>query len=153
MQVRTIKPVSNDEAPQDVVAGDLERLVREYLNTKDMASKLNARLDEMKQAISKMVEESGYEDEKGNLWLPSGNHQCKREKRVSIQLDEKAAEEWAREEGIWDDIKVVQERLDVDKLAAISWEVKEYAEKVESFTKEKITWAFKVIEGKAYDES
>lgn len=149
MEPRKIKKTEED-SPR--VREDLERLTREYLNTKGMADKVNARLDEIKKSLSTATDSLGQADEKGNLWVPLGDLQLKREKRVSTSFDSDAAEAWAKEQGIWDDVKMVVETLDVDKLLALAWEHREFSPVVESFNKERITWAFKVVEKKAYDD-
>jgi hypothetical protein len=136
------------DVPQHVVSETSEMLTREYLNTKYMLDKTTARFNELKKALSDLVDEQGQADDKGSLWMAAGEHQCKREKRLSISLDEDAAEGWAKEIGIWDDVKVVVEKIDPDKLMAACWGNEEYSEKMESLFKEKVTWAFKVIEGK-----
>ena len=135
---------------------DLERLTTEYINTKGMADKVNARLDELKQTLSYRVVKEGQEDEKGNLWLPVGTRQLKREKRVSTSFNEGAAEEWAKEQGIFNDVKkvIIKEVLDVDRLLAYAWEHKEVRNTIEGFNTDKVTWAFKVVEKQAFiDES
>jgi hypothetical protein len=136
------------QPPQHVVVDHAEMLTREYLNTKHMLDKTTERLNELKKALSDLVDKQGQQDEKGNIWMTAGEHQCKREKRLSISLDEAAAESWAREVGLWDDVKVVVEKIDPDKLMATCWNIEEYSEMLESLFKEKVTWAFKVVEGK-----
>ena len=149
METRKIK---RDETDISVMRDDLSRLTTEYLNTKSMSDKVNARMTEIKKALSSATDTMGQADEKGNLWLPLGNNQLKREKRVSTSFDADAAAAWAKEQGLWDSVKIVVETLDVDKLLALAWENREYSSVVESFNKETITWAFKVVEKKAYDD-
>lgn len=134
--------------PQDVASSDAIMLTREYLNTKSLLDKTTLRLNELKKSLSEMVDEAGHEDDKGNLWMPVGDHQCKKEKRLSVSLDEPRAEAWAREIGIWDSVKVVTEKLDLDKLMAVCWENEEHRQIVDKMFQEKVTWAFKVIEKK-----
>ena len=149
MEPRKIK---RDETDISVVRDDLSRLTTEYLNTKSMSDKVTARLNEIKKALSSATDSMGQSDEKGNLWLPLGTNQLKREKRVATSFDMEAATVWAKEQGLWDTLKIVVETLDVDKLLALAWENREYSSVVESFNKETITWAFKVVEKKAYDD-
>ncbi len=134
----------------------LQRMATEYLNTKDMLNKVDARLDEIKKSLTREVDTYGTPDEKGNLWLPAGDLQLKKERRSSLSFDEEAAEKWAKEQGIFDQVKKVifKEVLDVDLLLAYAWENREVSPVIEGFNKEKVTWAFKVVEKKAYvDES
>jgi hypothetical protein len=135
---------------------DIERLSEEYVNTKSMLDKVTTRLNELKEALTRLVDEQGQPDEKGNLWLPAGNRQLKKERRSSLSFDEESAEQWAKSEGIFNDVKrvIFKEVVDEDKLLAYAWEHREASPIIESFNKEKVTWAFKVVEKKAYiDES
>lgn len=135
---------------------DLDRLVQEYLNTKSMADKVNTRLDELKATLTKYVDNHGQPDEKGSLWLPVGSCQIKKERRSSKFFDEDAATAWAKEQGIFNDVKriVIKEWVDMDLLLEYAWEHREVAPVIESFNKEKVTWAFKVVEKQAFiDES
>lgn len=137
-------------------SSDVQRLTTEYLDTKSLSDKIGSRLDELKLILTKYVVDNGSEDEKGNLWLPVGQRQLKRERRVSISFDEEAAEAWAREQGIFDEVKkvVTKETVDLDLLLAYAWEHREVSGTIESFNKEKVTWAFKVVEKPSFiDES
>lgn len=134
----------------------VQRLLTEYLDTKSLSDKIAKRLDEVKTALVEYLKEEGQPDEKGNLWIPVGDKQLKHERRSSIFLDQSAAEDWCREQGIFDDLKqvVVTETVDEDKLLAYAWEHREVSKVIESFNKEKVTWAFKVVDKQAFsDES
>lgn len=133
---------------------DLERLAQEFLNTKSLLDKVTARFNELKQALTEAVDNDGYEDDKGHRWLPVGSLQLKRERRATVSFDVEAAEEWAKAEGIFDDVKkvIVQETIDHDLLLAYAWEHRELTPVVKSFNKEKVSWAFKVVEKRSYDE-
>ena len=72
-----------------------------------------------------------------------GGHELKRERRVSKSFNSTQAEEWAREQGLWDDVKEVIERLSEDKLLQLAWEDKALLTTVQTFYTEKETWAFK----------
>lgn len=143
-----VAEITSKVLPHHSLTDTTEMLTREYLNTKHMLDRTTERLNELKKALSDIVDKEGQQDEKGNMWMTAGEHQCKREKRLSVSLDEKRAEEWARSIGIWDEVKVVTEKLDLDKLMATCWENTEYREIIDGMFQEKVTWAFKVIEGK-----
>jgi hypothetical protein len=128
-----------------------QRLAKEYLDAKRFAEAATKRADELKAALRDDVANNGMPDEKGNLWAPAGPFQLKHERRVSNSIDAQAAEEWAKENGFWDQISETVERLAEDKLMALGWERPILSPTIQKFYVPKETWAFKVIEKKSYD--
>ena len=130
------------------------RAVKEYLDARKFADSATRRVDELKKLLLTTVVTVGTPDEKGNLWCPAGDNQLKHERRSSVSFDSALAEEWAKANGYWEDIKevVVTERVNEDLLHAIGWEHPELSPAILSFYKEKVTWAFKVVEQKSYDD-
>jgi hypothetical protein len=120
-----------------------EKLADEFRKSKEAIDALTKRQDAMKKELVQAVKDNGYEDDKGNLWLQLGEKELKYERRVSRALNADAAEQWAREQGIWDDIKEVVERLSEEKLLGYSWLHKEVEETIQGFYAEKESWAFK----------
>ncbi len=126
---------------------NLERLAEEYLNRKRMLDTLSTSVDELKKQLSTAVEEQGEEDDKGHKWLQAGKYLLQRQKRQSEPtLDREAAEKWAKDNGIWDKVKVVREDLDEDALAGLAFEMRNDEEFTEAyrnlFVKKPPTWAF-----------
>jgi hypothetical protein len=144
--------VSAPTGPPQHVDDTVKRLAKEYLDTQSLSSKITARLTELKKTLSDVADKEGFEDDKGHRWYSAGDLQLKREKRVSTSFDAASAEEWAKAKGIWDDVKMTVEVLDVDKLLALAWTDRSYTADIEAFNTQKVTWAFKVVEGKLYDE-
>lgn len=120
-----------------------ERLAQEFKKSKEGIEALTKRQNEMKAELVKAIQENGYEDDKGHLWYKVGAMELKYERRVSRSLNSEAAEQWARELGIWDDLKEIVERLDEDKLLGYAWNHKEAEETIQGFYVEKESWAFK----------
>lgn len=120
-----------------------EKLADDFRKSKEAIDALTKRQDAMKKELVQAVKENGYEDDKGNLWLQLGDKELKYERRVSRALNADAAEQWAREQGIWDDIKEVVERLSEEKLLGYSWLHKEVEDTIQGFYSEKESWAFK----------
>lgn len=145
MEPRTIK----DQKPDTQY---LQKLIDEYEKSKDFAKKATDRVDELKEALRGYVKKYGATDDRGHVWLPANTHQLKNEKRVSRSLNEHAAQNWAKAEGHWDTVKKVVEVLDVDALMALVWKNPELEPIIEGFYEEKTSWAFKVVEGKTYDD-
>lgn len=127
----------------------LERLTEEYLAARDFADKAVKRSEELKSKLATYVDKLGNPDDKGSLWLELGPISLKRERRVSKNLDTRAAESWARQKNVWNQVSEIVEQLNEDKLMALAWESQEYSEDIASLYKEKVIWAFKVVEEKS----
>jgi len=119
------------------------KMVEEFVSQKKLLSQLEARVDKIKKELSTVVEQHGTPDDSGHIWLNVGGHELKRERRVSKTFNATTAEEWAKEKGLWDDVKEVVERLSEDKLLAVAWNDKSLLPTIQSFYVEKETWAFK----------
>lgn len=133
-------------------SNDLPQLVKLYREQKEFADKLNARVDELKQELIKKVQETGFTDDKGNQWLDAGDFQLKRERRVSVSFNSHFAEEWAKKRNIWDDVKEIVEIVSEDRILAAAWDDDEMKHDIDNFYTRKENFAFKVVEGKSYDE-
>lgn len=120
-----------------------EKLAEDFRKSKEAIDALTKRQDAMKKELIDALKQNGYEDDKGHLWWSVGDKELKYERRVSRSLNVDAAEQWAREQGIWDDIKEVVERLSEEKLLGYSWLHKEAEDTIQSFYTEKESWAFK----------
>lgn len=119
------------------------KMVEEYVSEKKLLSQLEARVDKKKKDLSAIVDQLGTADDSGHIWLNIGGHELKRERRVSKSFDSAQAEEWAKEQGLWDDVKEVIERISEDKLLGLAWNDKSLLSVVQGFYTEKETWAFK----------
>lgn len=121
----------------------LTKLVEDFVSQKKLLSQLETRVDKLKKELSTVVEQHGIPDDSGHIWLNVGGHELKRERRVSKSFNSTQAEEWAREQGLWNDVKEVIERLSEDKLLELAWKDKALLPTVQTFYVEKETWAFK----------
>jgi len=126
---------------------DTERLAEEYVKRKSMLDTLGKTVNELKEMLSKAVDEQGDVDDKGHRWLTAGRFMLKREKRQpEPQLDKEEAEQWAKSLGVWDKVKVVREELDEDALAGFAFEMRDDPEVIDAyrklFKKKDPTWAF-----------
>lgn len=131
---------------------ELELLVKMYQEQKEFADKVFTRVNELKKELNTMVESEGFIDDRGHQWLDAGGFQLKRERRVSVVFDDQFAEQWAKEKGVWDQVKEVREFVNEDQLLAIAWDDEEMKEDLDKFYSKKETYAFKVVEGRSYDE-
>lgn len=121
-----------------------ERLAQEFKKSKEAIETLTKRQNEMRAELVKAVQDNGYDDDKGHKWYKVGDFELKYERRVTRTFDAAAAEAWAKENELWDRLKVVVEQLDEDALLALAWENQDVADVVAGFYGEKETWAFKV---------
>lgn len=119
------------------------KLVEEFVSQKKLLSQLEARVEKMKKELSTVVEDYGTQDDSGHIWLNIGGHELKRERRVSKSFNTSQAEEWARANGLWDNVKEVIERISEDKLLGLAWDDKSLLPTIQGFYTEKETWAFK----------
>lgn len=126
----------------------ITRLTEEYEKAREFAESAARRADELKTQLTKFVEEYGVEDDKGSLWLPAGKVDIKRERRVSRSLNTAAAEVWAKDNNVWDVVSETVVQISEDKLLSLAWESEKYSADISDLYKEKIIWAFKVVENK-----
>lgn len=120
-----------------------ERLAQEFKKSKEAIEMLTKRQNEMRAELVKAVQENGYEDDKGHMWYKVGDLELKYERRVTRTFDAVAAEAWAKDNELWDRLKIVVETLNEDALLALAWEDPDVADVVSGFYGEKETWAFK----------
>jgi hypothetical protein len=125
---------------------DLEKLASEYVRSKQAADAMAARAKELKELLSRSVENHGEEDDKGHFWLNAGRFLLQRQKRQSAPVfDKAAAEKWAREHGLWNDLKktVVTEEVNEDDLVAFVFNNPEYEDDLRILYKvSEPVWAF-----------
>jgi len=120
------------------------RLAQEYKKSKEAIDSLTKRQNEMRSELVKAIQENGYEDDKGHLWYDADGFELKYERRVSRSFNSEAAEQWAKELGIWDDLKKVIETIDEDKLLGYAWNHKDKEDDIQGFYTEKESWALKI---------
>lgn len=131
----------------------LARLVTEYTEAKAFAESAAKRADALKAELSAITDHFGQPDEKGSLWLSSGQYSLKRERRSSVNLNHDKTESWAKDKGLWGEVSEVVERLNEDKLMSLAWERADLSDEIRSLYGERVVWAFKVVEDKGYEDA
>lgn len=121
----------------------VEKLAQDFKAAKEALATFEKRTNDLKKELSSIVESNGLEDDKGNLWLEVGDLKLKRERRLQVTFDSQRAEEWAKENGYWDEIKEVIEVVSEDKVLGLAWQDETLSRTIQSFYNEKETWAFK----------
>jgi hypothetical protein len=119
------------------------KFVEDYVSQKKLLSQLETKIEKMKKELSNIVDTLGTADDSGHIWLNIGGHELKRERRVSKSFNSSEAETWAKENGVWDDVKEVIERISEDKLLGLAWNDKSLLPTIQGFYTEKEIWAFK----------
>lgn len=140
MQPRQLSPIDDPAVRR-------ERLAQEYLDSKRFADSATKRVTELKSALINDLDANGVPDDRGHVWCPAGDLTLKKERRVSESFDLAAATKWAKEIGVWDDVKEVVEVTTEDRILALGWKRPELTPALEQFYSIKETWAFKVVEG------
>lgn len=135
-----------------MTVADLDRLVTEYQNLKELIDKYSLRLTSLKKELSDQVDMFGHEDEKGSKWLPIGNFQLKRERRASLNFDSQTAEVWAKNKDIWDKVSETIEIVSEDKILSMAWSNPDLKKEIDDMYSTKESWAFKIIESKDYGD-
>ena len=122
----------------------VEQLATAYKGAKELADNSTKRVKILRDEIVVLVDADGVPDDKGHKWLTAGVHKIKYERRVSQTFDAAAAEQWAKSNGLWDDISTPVVALDEDKLLGLGWTNPQHSDTIKSFYKESISWALKV---------
>lgn len=136
---------------------DPEMLIREYLNHLEHSERLQTILSGIKKHLSERLATEGEEDERGHRSLVVGSYVLKSQKRQgSPTLDAAAVEEWAKDLGIWPDIRKTIETVDEDRLVAYVYDHRDedgMEDTLRSFYREApISYAFmKPVEEATYD--
>ena len=78
--------------------------------------------------------------------------QIKHERRVGKYFKLAPAEEWAKEVGIWDEVKQVVEIISEDSILKYGWEHPEHHDTIANFYAERESWAFKIVDQKSYED-
>ena len=71
---------------------------------------------------------------------------------MSINLDNRTAEQWARDKNMWEDVSEEVRVLSEDKLLGKVWDNPELKLELDELYVKKESWAFKVVEGKSYGD-
>lgn len=130
----------------------VEKLIQEYRAAKEFSDKTAARTESLKKELLAMVIEQGAPDDRGHKWLPGINSQVKHERRVSRSFDLGAAEEWAEELGILEEVQETIVTVTENAVLAYCWDHQEHQETLAGFYTERESWAFKVVDQKSYDD-
>lgn len=139
------------------------RYAHEYLEAKQTAEQFEQRRKSLREVILGRIRQFGDKDQDGNVWLPALDHLLKAERRHSKTFDADKAEKWLKDNGWWDEAKVIvpeqvipeHEAIDEDALAAFIYRKRDDGtvpnDLPDDVYNEKETFALKVTKETQYD--
>lgn len=122
----------------------LPKHVERYLQAKEMADEAAARVKQQRDSIIAFAAENGVEDSQGHQWVNAGEFQVKREKRVSVSMDEEYVEDWLKENKMWDRCTATLVVIDEDALYAAIYDGDIPEEVADNMFAKKESYALKV---------
>lgn len=137
-----VSTVGREPQPMDVV----ESQVREYKYLKEQIDLLSKRQKQIRDDLMLLVENTGYEDDQGHLWVEfddeiDGVGALQRQRRVSRSLDEESAEQVLTDAGVWDKCTELKRVVNEDAVMQALYEDELTESDVDSVYPPKITWA------------
>jgi hypothetical protein len=134
------------DAPREFTGDDLISQAKEYIAVKKNIDQFEDRQKELKAALFLQIDEGGFEDDKGNIWLELPEAiddylSLQKQKRVSRKIDEGVAMTLIEEKGLRDRLIKTVEVVDEDELMAALYDGTLTEEEVDEMFPAKIVWA------------
>jgi hypothetical protein len=125
---------------------DLESQVREYVKLKATMESLESRQRELREKLFEKIDETGFEDDKGNVILELGSTieevvRLEKQRRVTRKLDETKADELIAEKQLGDEVYEMKRVINEDALMAAHYEGKISEQEIDEMFPAKIVWA------------
>lgn len=120
--------------------------VREYKSLKDQIDELTKRQKSLRDYLMDTVEQTGFEDENGNVWVElddeiDGVVAIKRERRAKPALDEDAAAEVLSAKGLDEECYKTVRVVDEDAVMACLYDERLTEDDIDTIFPQKVTWA------------
>lgn len=137
-----VSSAARQPQPMDVV----EAQVREYKYLKEQIDLLSKRQKQIRDELMLLVENTGYEDDQGHLWVEfdediDGVGALQRQRRVSRSLDEESAEKILTDAGVWDKCTELKRVVNEDAVMQALYDEELTEVDVDGVYPPKITWA------------
>lgn len=137
-----VSSAARQPQPMDVV----EAQVREYKYLKEQIDLLSKRQKQIRDELMILVEQTGYEDDQGHLWVEfdediDGVGALQRQRRVSRSLDEESAEKILTDAGVWDKCTELKRVVNEDAVMQALYDEELTEVDVDGVYPPKITWA------------
>lgn len=125
---------------------DLTSQVREYVKLKQTLDALTARQKELREKLFEQIDQSGEEDDKGNVQLELGFDvdgvvRIEKQRRVTRKLNELKAEEIIETLGLSEEVYEMKRVINEDALMAAHYEGKISEEDIDSMFPSNVVWA------------
>jgi len=127
---------------------DFDSQVREFVRIKETIDSLDKRQKELRDKLMAVLDEDGYEDEKGNILYEfdtpvDGVVRLEKQRRASRKLDEEKAEEIIEAKGIGEDVYKMVRVVDEDALMASYYDGKVTEEELDEMFPVSVIWALR----------
>lgn len=127
---------------------DFDSQVREFVRLKETIDSLDKRQKELRDKLMAVLDEDGYEDEKGNILYEfdtpvDGVVRLEKQRRATRKLDEEKAEEIINTKGIGEDVYKMVRVIDEDALMASYYDGKVTEEELDEMFPVSVIWALR----------
>lgn len=127
---------------------DPESKIREYIKLSASIEALDERKKELRNDLISLIDEDGYEDDKGNIQYEfsqpiEGVIRLEKQRRATRKLDEEKAEEVIEAAGIGEEVYKMVRVIDEDALMAQYYEGKITEEQIDEMFPTTIVWALR----------
>jgi hypothetical protein len=128
---------------------DLSAQVSEYLYLKKQIEDLTKQQKEIRDSLMDLVEQDGYEDSDGHMWLDlespvDGKTAIKRERRTKQEVNEEAAMDVLTERGLYDTCTKEIRVLDEDAIMSALWDEELSETDIDVIYPKKTIWALHI---------
>jgi hypothetical protein len=142
MGIRVIQP-EVEHTDQDALSAK----VREYVWLDRQIKQIEAQKAEIKKHLSEVVETDGEADDKGHIWLTlptevEGIASLQRQRRVSVRLDEDAAERILTEKNLVEECYETVKVVNQDAVMAALFDGALTEDDLDLMYPKQVTWAF-----------
>ena len=129
---------------------DLTSQIREFVKLKETIAVMEARQDELKAKLYEAMDNSGYEDDKGNIQLEldeavEGVYRLEKQRRTKRKLDELRAEQLLSDLGLTEEVYELKPVINEDALMAAFYEEKITEEQLDEIYPLTVIWALRTI--------
>ena len=136
------------DAPREFSGEGLVAQAKEYVSVKKNIDVYEERAKELKTSLFLHIENDGFEDDKGNIWLELPEPideflSIQKQKRVSQKIDKSSetAIDAIKRKGLGDRLLKMVENVDEDELMAAVYDGTLTEEEVENMFPSKVIWA------------
>lgn len=127
---------------------DFDSQVREFIRLKETIDSLDKRQKELRDQLMAVLDEDGYEDEKGNVLYEfdtpvDGVVRLEKQRRTTRKLDEVKAEEIIETNKLGEDVYKMVRVIDEDALMAAFYDGKLTEEELDEMFPVNVVWALR----------